>query len=41
MLEIVEKTGLKFVASFDEETHEAPTEDSERIYIVAMEQGKE
>ncbi len=41
MLDIVEKSGLKFVAAFDEQTHEAPTEDSERIYIVAMEQGKE
>jgi SAM-dependent methyltransferase len=40
ILDIVEKAGLKFIAAFDEETHEAPTEDSERIYIVAMEQGK-
>ncbi len=41
MLSIVEKAGLRFIAAFDEETHEAPTEDSERIYIVAMEHGKE
>ncbi len=41
MLDIVERSGLKFVAAFDEETHEAPTAESERIYIVAMEQGKE
>ena len=41
MLDIVERSGLKFVAAFDEETHESPTAESERIYIVAMEQGKE
>jgi len=36
----VEAAGLIFVTAIDADTHEDPTEDSERIYIVAREQGK-
>ena len=36
----VEAAGLSFVTAIDADTHEEPSEDSERIYIVAREQGK-
>ena len=36
----VEAAGLIFVTAIDADTHEDPTDDSERIYIVAREQGK-
>lgn len=36
----VEEAGLLFVTAIDADTHKEPTEDSERIYIVAREQGK-
>ncbi len=36
----VEAAGLSFVTAIDADTHEDPTDDSERIYIVAREQGK-
>ena len=41
MKAFVEKAGLKFIACYDADTHEAPTEESERIYIVAGECGKD
>ena len=41
MKAFVEKAGLKFIACYDADTHEAPTEESERIYIVAGENGKD
>lgn len=40
MKSYVKQAGLQFVKAIDAETHEAPTEVSERIYIVAREQGK-
>ena len=36
----VEAAGMLFLAAIDADTHEEPSEDSERIYIVAREQGK-
>lgn len=36
----VEKAGLTFVAALDEQTHQQPTETSERIYVIAREHGK-
>ena len=41
MKSFVEKAGLKFIACYDADSHEAPTEESERIYIVAGENGKD
>lgn len=35
MKKFIEKSGLKFIAAFDEETKKEPTQISERIYIVA------
>ena len=40
MKSFVEKSGFKFIACYDADTHEAPTDESERIYIVAGECGK-
>ena len=40
MKSFVEAAGLSFVTAIDADTHEEPSEDSERIYIVAREQGK-
>lgn len=40
MKDFVEKAGLEFIDAIDADTHEAPTDDSERIYIIAREQGK-
>lgn len=37
----VEKAGLTFIAALDEQTHQQPTEISERIYVIAGEHGKE
>lgn len=37
----VEKAGLMFVTALDEQTHQQPTETSERIYVIAREHGKE
>ncbi|MBQ8596173.1 MAG: class I SAM-dependent methyltransferase [Lachnospiraceae bacterium] len=36
----VEKAGLKFIKAIDADTHGEPDEVSERIYIIAREQGK-
>ncbi len=40
MKSFVDKAGLEFITAIDADTHEEPTEDSERIYIVARESGK-
>ena len=40
MLELLERSGLTFVEAIDADTHENPTDESERIYIVARENGK-
>lgn len=37
----VEKAGLTFITALDEQTHQQPTEMSERIYVIAKEHGKE
>lgn len=36
----IEAAGLQFVKAIDADTHKAPTEESERIYVIAREQGK-
>lgn len=41
MKAFLEKAGLTFVTAMDEKTHEAPTETSERIYVIAREHGKQ
>jgi SAM-dependent methyltransferase len=38
---LIALSGLTFVAAYDAFTHDAPDEDSERIYIVAKEHGKQ
>ena len=38
---LVERSGMVFVTAIDADTHEEPSEDSERIYIVARENGKQ
>ncbi len=40
MRKLIEEAGMKFVEAIDADTHEAVTQESERIYIVAREQGK-
>ncbi|MBQ8030925.1 MAG: methyltransferase domain-containing protein [Butyrivibrio sp.] len=40
MKSFVEAAGLVFITAIDADTHESPSDDSERIYIVAREQGK-
>ncbi len=40
MLSFVKAAGLEFVSAIDADTHGNPSSDSERIYIVAREQGK-
>ncbi len=37
---LVERAGMIFVTAIDADTHEEPSEESERIYIVARENGK-
>lgn len=41
MKTFLEKAGLIFVTALDEKTHKAPTETSERIYVIARERGKQ
>jgi len=41
MKAFVERAGMEFVKAIDADTHKAPKVDSERIYIIAREQGKE
>ncbi|MDD6811531.1 MAG: class I SAM-dependent methyltransferase [Lachnospiraceae bacterium] len=40
MKRLVEEAGMKFIEAIDADTHEEVTEVSERIYVVAREQGK-
>ena len=40
MKEFVEEAGMTFITAIDADTHEEPTEESERIYILAREHGK-
>lgn len=40
MKEFVKKAGLEFIEAVDADTHEAPNDDSERIYVIARECGK-
>ena len=40
MKDFVEKAGLEFIEAIDADTHEAPHDDSERVYIIARENGK-
>ncbi len=40
MKKFVEETGMRFITAIDADTHEEPTEDSERIYVLAREHGK-
>ena len=41
MKTFLEKAGLIFMTALDEKTHKAPTETSERIYVIAREHGKQ
>ena len=40
MVRLIRQSGMEFVAAYDAFTREMPTEDSERIYIIARENGK-
>lgn len=40
MKAFIEKAGMKFIKAVDADTHEEPTDKSERIYIIAREQEK-
>ncbi|MBR4667411.1 MAG: methyltransferase domain-containing protein [Butyrivibrio sp.] len=40
MLALVKAAGLELIETIDADTHEAPSEESERIYVVCREQGK-
>ena len=37
---LVEHSGLEYITAYDAFTKNAPTEESERIYVVAREKGK-
>ena len=37
---LIEESGLEYIAAYDAFSHNAPTEESERIYIIARERGK-
>ena len=39
-MEAIEESGMKFVAAYDAFTRNAPKADSERIYVIARENGK-
>ena len=41
MKDFVERAGMEFVLALDADTHEAPTETSERIYVIARECSKQ
>ena len=41
MIAFVKEAGLEFIEAIDADTHKSPTEDSERVYIVAREKGKQ
>lgn len=38
---LLEEAGMKYITAYDAFTRKPPCEESERIYVVAMEQGKE
>ena len=40
MKQLVEKAGLEFVTAMDADSHEAVTEESQRVYVIARECGK-
>ena len=40
MQQFVEKAGLSFIEAIDADTHKGPDDNSERIYIIARENGK-
>jgi hypothetical protein len=40
MRQFVEKAGLSFIEAIDADTHKGPDDNSERIYIIARENGK-
>lgn len=40
MKQVLEKAGLQFVTAYDAFTKEAPSDTSERIYVIAREHGK-
>ncbi len=40
MKHFIKEAGLQFVKAIDADTHKAPTKKSERIYVIAKEQGK-
>lgn len=40
MVRLIKRSGMEFVAAYDAFTREQPKEDSERIYIIARENGK-
>ncbi len=40
MKHFVEEAGMRFITAIDADTHEEPTESSERIYVLAREHGK-
>ena len=40
MKKLIRKSGLEFVTAYDAFSKNAPTDTSERIYVIAREQGK-
>lgn len=40
MKELIEESGLEYITAYDAFTRNAPTETSERIYVIARERGK-
>ena len=38
--ELIEESGLEYITAYDAFTRNAPTETSERIYVIARERGK-
>ena len=40
MTRLIKDSGLEFITAYDAFTHEAPNEKSERIYMIARENGK-
>ena len=40
MKELIRESGLEFVTAYDAFSKSAPTDTSERIYVIAREQGK-
>lgn len=40
IIEMLKEAGMEYLCAYDAFTHEPPREDSERIYVIAKEQGK-